>query len=194
MQGDCTCYALHTITPCSNYVFRASILAIVTDCPLSEGSWCEGKMHTKNLIRKTAPPREFLLQGNYHIYKFVWFLIDESTQHFGFLLLWERYRLVYCFKVGFVRSFWSNFASRSQVFGGMEPQNEAIAGLECKSEYHKASIVNLSAKEQNCSQWVLSLFSLKQWVLCWTSLIDLYDSILALDLKCTVTSITLLCT
>lgn len=33
---------------------------------------------------------------------------------------------------------------------------EAIAGLECKSEYHKASIVNLSAKEQNCSQWILS--------------------------------------
>ena len=100
----------------------------------------------------------FLLQGNYHIYKLAWFLIDESTQHFGFLLLWERYRLVYCFKVGFVRSFWSNFASRSQVFGGMKPQNEAIAGLERKSEYHKASIVNLSAKEQNYSQWILSFF------------------------------------
>ena len=40
----------------------------------------------------------------------------------------------------------------------MKPQNEAIAGLERKSEYHKASIVNLSAKEQNYSQWILSFF------------------------------------
>lgn len=159
MQDNCTCYALHMITPCSNYVFRASILAIVTDCPLSEGSWCEAKnAHKKPNPQNCTSAGIFLLQGNYHIYKLVWFLIDESTQHFGFLLLWERYRLVYCFKVGFVRSLWSNFASRSQVFGGMKPQNDAIAGLERKSEYHKASIVNLSAKEQNYSQWILSFF------------------------------------
>ena len=45
-----------------------------------------------------------------------------------------------------------------KVAKSLKPQNEAIIGLECKSEYHKASIVNLSAKEQNYSQWILSFF------------------------------------
>ena len=134
----------------------------------------------------------FLLQGNYHIYKLAWFLIDESTQHFGFLLLWERYRLVYCFKVGFVRSFWSNFASQSRKVVEAAKWGNHRSWMQVRVSQGKY-------REFKCQRAELftmdfKLFSLKQWVLCWTSLIDLYDSILALDLKCTVTSITLLCT
>ena len=44
----------------------------------------------------------------------------------------------------------------------MKPQNEAIAGLKCKSEYHKASIVKFKCQRAELFRMDFKLFSLKQ--------------------------------